>query len=158
MAHHYLGNKNIEWIKKMKNIFLIRHPKDVIISYTKHFTINDIKQIGYPQLTKLFNLVTNTTQQTPLIIDSSDIINNPKKTLTKLCDKLNIPFYDNMVHWPQGIRCSDGIWGTHWYTNVIKSNGFYKKRYSNTKIPTKYADLYKEAMKHYKTLYNLRME
>ena len=35
MAHHILNRDNIDWVKHMKNCLLIRHPKDVILSYSK---------------------------------------------------------------------------------------------------------------------------
>ena len=35
MAHHILPQSDISWIKKMRNVLLIRHPIDVILSYSK---------------------------------------------------------------------------------------------------------------------------
>ena len=45
MTHHLLPNIEREWMKKMRNCFLIRDPKEVILSYSKkrsEFTIKDI--------------------------------------------------------------------------------------------------------------------
>jgi len=35
MVHHILSYDDIGWVKSFKNCFLIRHPKEVIISYAK---------------------------------------------------------------------------------------------------------------------------
>ena len=54
MAHHILEGENIDWIKNMKNCLLIRHPRDVILSYSKKNEINSIQQLGYLQQIKIY--------------------------------------------------------------------------------------------------------
>ena len=36
MAQHNLPDTNLEWVEKVTNCFLIRHPKKVILSYAKN--------------------------------------------------------------------------------------------------------------------------
>ena len=38
-----------------------------------------------------------------IILDSKKLLINPKKTLIKLCNLLNIPFYDTMLKWEREV-------------------------------------------------------
>ena len=49
MVHHIVNGRNIAWVKFFNNCLLIRHPKDVIISYAKQSPINGINDLGYIQ-------------------------------------------------------------------------------------------------------------
>ena len=44
MAQHNLPGKDMTWIQKVQNIFLIRHPREVILSYMKKYDITSITQ------------------------------------------------------------------------------------------------------------------
>ena len=58
MAHHILEGENLNWIKNMKNCLLIRHPNDVILSYSKKNEINNIQQLGYIQQIEIYKMLT----------------------------------------------------------------------------------------------------
>ena len=58
MAHHILDIKNIDWVKHMKNCILIRHPSDVITSYSKQNKIENIEQLGYIQQIQIYKRLT----------------------------------------------------------------------------------------------------
>ena len=60
----------------------------------------------------------------PIIIDANDLLDNPKRMITELCNKLDIKFTSRMLSWPVGKRDSDGVWGPYWYENVYKSTQF----------------------------------
>ena len=49
MAHHLIDLSRIDWIKKCQNCILIRHPKEVINSYTIKNRLERIEELGYPQ-------------------------------------------------------------------------------------------------------------
>ena len=53
MVHHISNEKNIDWLKNFHNCFLIRHPKEVIISYAKRAPINEITDLGFVQQVNL---------------------------------------------------------------------------------------------------------
>ena len=57
MVHHISNNRNIGWVKFFNNCFLIRHPKDVIISFAKQSPINGINDLGYIQQVNLFKKI-----------------------------------------------------------------------------------------------------
>ena len=152
MAHHLIDFKNIDWIKGFYNCFLIRHPKGVINSYIRKNQLNHIDELGYPQQWKLIEYLIENKKDI-VVIDSSILLENPKKILNEWCRNLNIDFYETMLSWEKGPYPNDGIWWKHWYNNVINTNQFelFDKK-SNT-IPNEYQDIYNEALDYYEKLY-----
>ena len=158
MAQHNLQNKNLNWIKKMENVFLIRNPKEVILSYTKKHELVNILQLGYIQQIYLVNKIESAFSITPIIIDSQDLLQNPKNILKKLCEKCNIPFYNKMLSWPKGARKTDGIWGKYWYAKVENSTHFSPYIKNNNTLPLQYKKIFLECMDYYAKLYEKRMK
>jgi len=157
MAHHIVEGVNMNWIKSMKNCLLIRHPNDVISSYSKKFEINNIRQLGYLQQIEIYKMLTTQIGSSPIIIDAKDLLSEPKKMLIEVCKNLRIKFDDKMLSWPQGVRTTDGVWGKHWYKQVQISTGFKPYIKTDRIIPDKYQDLYKQCMKYYDFLYQNRI-
>ena len=151
MTHHILPETPIDWISKGINCFLIRNPKDVIISYAKKNFLNSSHDIGFPMQLKLFNFIKNSGCKI-IVINADDITSNPKKNLNKLCNELNINFSNKMIEWPIGKRESDGIWGEIWYKNVESSTNFKNLNKNYDKISNKYKNIYLECLEIYKQL------
>ena len=129
MAHHILNLENIEWIKNFENCILLRHPKEVIHSYTKKNKLNSVEELGYPQQYEIVKFLKK-INKSYIVIDSNVLLKNPEKMLLMWCNKINIKFDKSMLEWEVGNQISDGIWWKIWYDNVIKTTGFkkYKKR------------------------------
>ena len=157
MVHHILSFDNISWVKNFKNCFLIRHPKQVIISYSKKSKINTINDLGFAQQVELFKQIKNLTGSYPAVIDSKDILLDPKLYLLKLCDYFDISFSEDMLSWPKGQRASDGIWGSHWYKNVINSNGFIPYKESKESIHQDDMKFYKGSIEYYNYLSSYKL-
>ena len=124
MTHHILDDMNIEWLLELTNVFLIRDPKEVIASYVKKNPEVSPADLGFPQQQRLFEFIIKETGVVPPVIDSREVLLNPKQQLSLLCEQLGIPFDKNMLSWPPGYRNSDGVWAPHWYNRVIESTGF----------------------------------
>ena len=126
---HFLISVNIDFLKKVQNIIFIRDPEEIIFSYNKVISNPTIEDIGVKKQYELYhNLIK--MKQTPIVLDSRYLLQNPEKILRKLCVLLGISFDKNMLQWNKGPRKEDGIWAKYWYKNVHKSNGFlpyYKK-------------------------------
>ena len=159
MTHHILDKTPINWIKKGINCFLIRNPKNVINSYIKKNKLNNSNDIGFYNQYKLFNLIKNNNID-PIVINSEDLLKNPKKNIKMLCNKLQIPYSDKMIKWPKGSRKSDGIWGKIWYQKVKSSSGFESLKNKKINIPYEYNEIYYESLEIYNKLnsYNLLNE
>ena len=112
-----------EWISHVKNVFLIRNPREMLTSLVHQIPNPTLKETGLPQQLTLF---TELQQQgvSSIVIDSKNILQNQESSLSVLCKELGVPFLAQMLQWPAGKRASDGVWAPHWYTSVESSTGF----------------------------------
>jgi len=152
MTHHWVDNQPLDWTINTINCFLIRNPKNVILSYLKIYKDVTPELIGLPQQIKIFNYVIKKTNKIPTVISSEDILKTPKLMLKKLCHLLEIPFLEQMLSWPMGPRDSDGIWGKYWYRNVVKTSSFSNPPKKNEKFPKEFSSLLDECNEYYKQI------
>ncbi len=143
MSHHILEETSLNWLKTGINCFLIRDPSYVINSYIKKNKLSESKELGYSKLYEIFKK-TQDFQKKTIIIDSNDLLNNPKTILKKICKLLNIKFYEEMTKWPKGNRKTDGIWSKIWYAKVINSEKFKKNNVTIKTFPKKYNKIFLE--------------
>ena len=155
MAHHLLRIEDFSWLKDFKNCFLIRHPRDVISSYIKKNTLTSINELGYPQQLKIIEFLQKNNLEF-YIINSDNILDNPKQKLLDWCNHLNIEFDNKMLSWDKGPHKNDGIWGKHWYDRIYQTQSFSKKKKSlkNSEFSS-YKNIYEESMRYYKKIYSL---
>ena len=123
ITKHLLDEYPNEWLAKVNNVFLIRHPARVICSYHIKDEDPDVSDIGIEDQWNIY-LQTLELGQTPLVVDSADILVNPAHELQRICNHVGIQFEPNRLHWPPGPKSYDGIWAPHWYESVWKSEGF----------------------------------
>ena len=143
MAHHMLDMAfvNDYLIKPFRHAFLIRDPKDVVRSYVRKYPHITPEALGYDRQRIIFDLVKQHTGQAPPVVESVDVLNQPTRTLQKLCAALHVPFDKAMLQWPTGYRDSDGIWASHWYNRVIESTGFKPYRKKDTPLTKREAEV-----------------
>ena len=155
MAHHLVDLSKLDWIKKFENCILIRHPKEVINSYSAKNKLKSVNDLGYPQQFKIIKFLKKSSQKFN-VIDSEDLLKNPKKVLTDWCESINIKFDKSMLHWKKGHHQNDGIWWHHWYDNVINTTGFQKYQKKDISIENKYDSIYNESMEYYNYMKNIK--
>jgi hypothetical protein len=124
MAHHWLPHLRGEWIHQLTNAFLIRHPAEMLPSLALKMGPPALTDTGLPQQLELFRELRARTGSTPLVLDTEDVLKNPRGVLEQLCRLTGVPFDERMLHWPPGRRPTDGIWARHWYDAVEQSTGF----------------------------------
>ena len=84
MAHHMLDLNNINWVNNCENCILIRHPKEVISSYSKKNKLNSVDELGYPQQYEIVKYLLD-INRSYIIIDSSELLKNQKKFYLTWC-------------------------------------------------------------------------
>ena len=151
MAHHLIDLNKIDWIKKCHNCILVRHPRDVINSYTAKNSLKNIEELGYPQQYEIAKYLKKFDKRF-IVIDSEDLLKNPSKVLSNWCKSINIDFDKSMLSWEKGHHQNDGIWWKHWYDNVINTNGFQKYKKKDINIENQYDSIYNESMEYYNYL------
>lgn len=147
MTHHMLPGWDMDWVKEMTNVFLIRHPARVVASYARKREGPTLDDIGFVQQARIFEMV-----DAPVVIDSADIRRDPAGMLQKLCDRIGIPWDPNMLHWPKGGNPADGIWAAHWYGAVHQSTGFDAAEGPLPPLDGAYAEIADAAVPYYEAL------
>lgn len=128
MTHHMLPAIGRDWTAEVRNAFLIRAPEDVLLSYAEVRGAATLDEIGVPQQLELFEREAARLGHAPPVIDSHDVLKNPRGVLGALCARLGIDFSERMLSWPAGRRASDGVWAPAWYGAVERSTGFAAPR------------------------------
>ena len=126
MPHHMLDEFPLEWAKQARHFFLIREPARVIASYVKGREAFDLDDLGFAPQIRMYDTLSDMTEQVIPIVDSFDILSDPPGILAKLCTALEIPFDPAMLSWPAGPQPEDGAWAPYWYHSVERSTGFQK--------------------------------
>jgi hypothetical protein len=154
MTHHMLPHIEHAWFDELLHVFLIRDPREVLVSYLKSrpdakVTATDI---GVPQQAALFDEISQRIGTLPPVIDADSFLQNPQIHLRALCTLLQIPYTDRMLHWPAGRRRSDGVWAPYWYAAVCRSTGFEPWHERDLAVPPHYAELIEECLPAYERL------
>lgn len=153
MTHHLL-DLNISFMQNMVNVMLTRSPRDMIMSFAKVIPNPTMTDIGYTAHIKLVNQLKDLGIK-PIILDSKEVLLNPKKRLVQLCEQANIPWDENMLNWQAGARPEDGVWASHWYNNVHRSTGFGPYKENPDSFPKHLNGLLKESQALYDELISL---
>lgn len=157
MAHHLLSGMGRAWIWEMDNCFLLRDPRKMLISLDKVTPNPGLYDTGLPQQVEIFREVRERTGRTPPVLDSRDVLEDPRRLLEALCEQLDLPFLQEMLSWPAGKRDSDGVWAEHWYAAVEKSTGFHPYRRRDEPLPEYLDDTHAACLPYYEELYDARL-
>lgn len=151
MAHHHLG-LDWEYLVSMKNVFLIRDPKQLIASFAQVIPSPTLQDIGLKYEAELLDYVEANGMHAPIVVDTNSILPDPKAGLSRLCERLGIPFDSRMLSWSAGPIPEDGAWAPYWYANVHRSTGFARQPTSERPLPAHCKTVYEEALPYYEKL------
>ena len=158
MTHPMPAGMDMSWCKELRHCFLIRDPAQVIASYVQKMPTVDEEAIGIRRQGELFREIQGITGETPAVIDSNDVLQNPHKILGELCRWLGINFpADRMLQWPAGRRDSDGVWASHWYQNVERSTGFGEYVANTPQLKAEHQSLADAMQPHFEVMAQLRI-
>ena len=157
MTHHMLPEFSLDWIAQQENVFLIRHPARVIASYAKKRGRLTLDDLGFAQQKRIFERCLTVCRTPPIVIDSDDILEQPKVALGALCAVLGIEFDSRMLNWPSGARQEDGVWAPHWYDAVHKSTEFGSISGPVPTLAVEFDEVLRPAMEIYAQLSELKL-
>ena len=143
MCHH-LVEIDLSFFNNCSNILLIREPSLVIRSHAKNVPDLKVSDIGLDVQNSLLNRIIE-SGAVPVVVDSTNLLMNPKAILKELCQHLGIAFDTSMLSWEPGPKPEDGVWARHWYKNTHESSGFSNKESSRDPMPEKFLPVLEEA-------------
>jgi len=151
MAHH-LDKVDWTFLLDMTNVFLIRSPRQLIASFAEVIPEPTMLDIGMALEYQIFNFLQEKNQNC-VVLDSNEVLKDPKKVLTQLCESIGIPFDSDMLNWQAGPRAEDGVWAQYWYHNVHRSTSFSRQKTSDRDFPERLSPLLDKAQYYYDLLY-----
>jgi hypothetical protein len=157
MAHHLLPGMETDWIDALTSAFLIREPREMLTSLAEFLPEPRLEDTGLPQQVKLFERIAARTGKTPPVLDAADVLNNPRRVLSLLCEAVGAPFDDAMLSWAPGPRDTDGAWGPYWYDKVYQTTTFAPYRPRDVGLSAALQPLYYECQRLYQRLYTHRL-
>jgi len=157
MTHHLLPQIGRDWLDELTHAFLIRDPREVLLSYVRSRPNVTAEDIGVLQQLEIFEYVHRRSHVRPPVIDAGEFLKNPERQLRALSAQLGVEFTPRMLHWPAGARASDGVWASYWYRAVVRSSGFEPYRERDRRIPPEFKKLIDAVMPAYETLFAHRM-
>lgn len=153
MASHYMVLSPARFVNCI-NVFLVRDPLRIITSYSKVIKEPTAQDVGINRQASLYRWFSKYALHQPVVIDSNDVLSNPRLHLERLCIALSLPFEESMLSWAQGPKPYDGVWAQHWYKNVHDSTGFEKQESSKDPLPERFRSLYNDCLRDYHFLYS----
>ncbi len=157
MTHHLLDHMPLDWTASLANCFLLRDPAEVLASYRQRRGEFSAEDLGFPQQLRLFEAVCQRDGEVPAVLDSADVLRDPRGMLGRLCRHLGIDFDEAMLHWPAGPRDSDGVWGRYWYDAVWASTGFAPYRAREVDLADDARRIVDQCRPAYEALYRHRL-
>ena len=157
MTHHLLPEVSRDWLRAIRNCFLIRDPREVITSYLKKNNEPALGDLGFVQQAEIFDFVRRHTDRMPPVIDARDVLEDPRRVLTLLCDALGLRFTEAMLSWPPGLRETDGIWAKHWYSEVEHSTSFRPSEKKQIMVPERLQPICNQCTEIYQRLREHRL-
>ncbi len=151
MAHHLV---HLDWgfLTRLRNVILTREPSEMLSSYARTVAKPTLKDTGYPTQVRLLEYLRD-VGRTPAVLDSRELLLDPRGVLTELCRMLGIPFDERMLAWPPGPRREDGVWAEYWYEQVHRSSGFRPYQPKQGPFPIELEPLLEECRPLYERLY-----
>lgn len=153
ICKHVLPEFGRDWLQSLHNFFLIRDPKEIVVSWHRVYGKVTRHDIGMEELYNIFKEVEAFSDTTPLLIDSTDFIKNPKKVLNLLCSKFGLEFSEKMLAWQPGIKDSQllftGVLSSFaptWYSTVMNSSGFLPYEEKQVNLPDELKPLVEECL------------
>lgn len=152
MAHHLTREMEWGWIAGLTNCFLIRDPAAMITSFVKIIDNPTPTDLGLPQQAALFAWIREETGETPIVIDSRDVLIDPGAMLVRVCERVGVGFDASMLSWEPGPRETDGVWAPHWYASVYRSTEFAPYEEKNERVPQRLLGVLEECNALYESL------
>jgi hypothetical protein len=150
MAHHLVGLDR-GFLSRITNLLLIRDPREMLPSLAEVLREPTLRDTGLDRQDEILNVVLGRGEK-PVVLEARELLLDPAGVLRKTCERLDVPFEGEMLHWPAGPKPEDGVWAKHWYRSVHASTGFAPYRPKTARFPRRLEPLLGECLPLYERL------
>ncbi len=169
MPHHTDHLWTDAFLNRITHSFLIRDPAKVLASLHRSYQKSGMEdgfeahEISFGPQQKLFDLL-RAQGQTPPVLDSDDLLENPEMMVRVYCDAIGIPFMPQALNWEPGAR-DDVLWydgnDDIWHASLRDSDGLKpmpRKHLDPSELPENLSGHYATFMGHYEALHAHRLQ
>ena len=159
---HYVEHMwSDEFLDNFTHSFLVRDPAKVTTSMAKHWPDFVLKESAFVEQRALFDRLADKLGETPPVIDSDDLLENPQGIVEAYCNAVKIPFIPEALSWEPGKR-DEVSWydGGSWHANLRDSDGLkpQPRRYIDISEASDHVkEIYETCLPHYQHLYQHRL-
>ncbi len=157
MSHHLLPQVERAWMRSLTHAFLIRESRAMLASYNKKRERATLEDLGLPQQVALYKWLEEQGLDSPPVIDSRQVLEDPGSSLEALCHALGIEYQAAMLSWEPGIHDTDGVWASHWYDAVVSSTGFHPYQAKPIELTPELESVALKAVPYYEFLFERRL-
>ena len=148
------------FLDSFTHTFLIRDPEKVLTSMHSRWHDISLPEIGFEDLHTLFKRVADKSNNSPIVIDSDELLNAPEHGMKQYCNAVGIPFIEDALHWEK--RDENPTWNSdeHGFHDALKnSTGFQRqaRQYPPLESSEDMMRLYRASKPHYDALYAQRL-
>ncbi len=159
---HYIKHMwSDDFLNYFTHSFLIRDPAKVATSMFRNWPNFLLEETAFIEQRELFDRLCDTHGETPPVIDSDDLLENPEGMVKAYCDAVGIPFMAEALSWEPGSR-DEVSWydGGSWHANLKDSDGLKPQPRTYIDIseaPDRVREIYETVLPHYEHLYGHRL-
>jgi hypothetical protein len=150
MAHHLVGLDR-KFLYRITNVLLIRNPQEMLPSLAEQLPEPTLRDTGLDRQVEILDVVLGRGEK-PVVLEARELLLDPDGVLREACERLGLPFEEEMLRWPAGPKPEDGVWAKHWYRNVHASTGFAPFRPKAVRFPQRLEPLLEECLPLYEEL------
>jgi len=155
MAKH-LVEIDRSFLTDFHNVLLTRDPHDMLTSFQLQMPDATLDDTGFPEMIDILDTLLAAGEE-PVVIDSTLLLQDPRRVLSELCDRLGLMFDEAMLSWPAGPKPEDGVWAPHWYDSVHRSTGWQPDVPKHAELLPNVVDAYEASLPLYRRLLPYRI-
>ncbi len=148
-----------------QHTFLIRDPEKVLTSMHSRWPDIEFGEIGFEELHRLFDIITDRNGSPPIVIDSDDLLTRPDDYMEAYCALTGIPFVPEALNWEDKKEENakrDATWNDdkHGFHDSLKAStglAVQKREYPPIDSDPRLQQLYDDSLPHYRALYGHRL-
>lgn len=121
----YMNDELTELFRSAINTFIIRDPRETIVSVYKQTDYFTEDEFGFIPLEQIFNIVTEEWGQPAIVVDAHQFREDPKAVLSLYCEKIGVDFDPVMLEWTDKklpLLPYEAVFES-WWENAEKSKG-----------------------------------
>lgn len=156
MAYQVRPITDPEFYARFTNSFLIRDPAEALASLDRMWPDFTLEEAGFAAQARLFDLVTETLDQPPVVVDATDLRTTPERVMSAYCEAVDIPYRADALHWQPGEVDLWQGWAS-WHRDAEQSSGIAPPGEKPLELSPRLAAMVEICRPHYEHLYAARL-